>query len=326
MINEEKDLISVIVPVYKVEEDIRECIASLLAQTYDNVEILLIDDGSPDNCGKICDEYAEKNKKIKVIHRTNQGLSATRNYGVSIARGDYIYFLDSDDCISADCFEYLMSLIKEYNADISVSRMAKFTNQIPADTNAEHKETVFSAEEALIEMCYGQKFAMSACNKLYKKELVQRYPFPVGKIYEEVATTYKIVGDAKAIVYGNAYTYYYRMRESSIVHQKLSADQLYGITASEEMLSYVSNRYPNAVQAAKHRCFAKICDCIEKTFDSKKDFQPLRQKAKQYYKCVMSDKRALKGIKFKCFAIRLGFLPAKIAFGIHKKVKKKKRQ
>ena len=117
--SKQKPLVSVIVPIYNVEQYLRRCIDSVLAQTYTNYELILVDDGSPDACGKICDEYAARNPKIKVIHQKNQGLSAARNNAVPKSNGEYITFIDSDDFVSKDYLQYLVSLIQKYDAQIS---------------------------------------------------------------------------------------------------------------------------------------------------------------------------------------------------------------
>ena len=120
MPNKEKPLISVIVPIYKVEKYLNKCVKSIINQTYKNLEIILVDDGSPDNCGKICDKLAERDDRIRIIHKKNGGLSSARNAGIEIANGEYIGFVDSDDYIDNDMFETLYNNIKDNNADLSI--------------------------------------------------------------------------------------------------------------------------------------------------------------------------------------------------------------
>ena len=152
-----EDLITIVVPVYKVEKYIDRCVTSILNQTYKNLQIILVDDGSPDNCGKICDEYAKKDNRIEVIHKENGGLSDARNAGINIAKGKYIAFVDSDDYVSNDYIEYMYKILKKENAKISICELqivwknTKIEENIKIDENTDAEENLNSEKNKKIE-------------------------------------------------------------------------------------------------------------------------------------------------------------------------------
>ena len=182
--------VSVIVPVYKVEEYLPRCLDSLAAQTYPNLEIVLVDDGSPDRCGELCDAFAHERSNVLVLHQSNQGLSAARNDGVKASQGEYITFVDSDDFVSRDYVEYLMSMILKNHCDIYVGNyLPVYHNDAPSVRKKRDCQELLTNEEALIEAFYSVKFGVSAWAKMYKRALVEKYPYPPGKLFEELATT-----------------------------------------------------------------------------------------------------------------------------------------
>lgn len=215
----EKELISIIVPVYNVEKYLNRCVESILAQTYDNLEIILVDDGSPDNCGNICDEYAKKDSRIIVLHKTNGGLSDARNRGINIAKGKYIGFVDSDDYIEKDMFEILYNLCKENNADISMISYKEIENGIIINENSKYTNKIFEYNniEAIKELLKDEKIKNYAWNKLYKKELFDEIEYPINMAYEDVGTTYKLFEKAKKIMWDDIPKYNYIRRSTSIV-------------------------------------------------------------------------------------------------------------
>lgn len=248
---ENKDLISVIVPVYNVEKYIRRCLDSIVNQTYSNLEIILIDDGSKDASGKICDEYAKKDNRITVIHKQNGGLSDARNYGIDKAKGNYISFVDSDDYLSNDYISYLYKLLKENTADISVCDYQLFKNEIkPKDV--EIVEKVYSKMEMLEHMLYGGHNLISAWCKLYDIKLFKKIRYPKGHIYEDVATTYLLYENSDKIVVSNEAKYYYFVREDSITNLEFSKNNYEIISSNDKMINYLS-KYDNLEQALMRR-------------------------------------------------------------------------
>lgn len=216
--SQEKALISIIIPVYKVEKYLEKCIQSVINQTYENLQIILVDDGSPDNCGKICDEYAQKDHRIEVIHKSNGGLSDARNKGLEIAKGEYIGFIDSDDYIESDMYEVLYNLLKQYNADVSICNFYTVSQGKIAIKNAENGIKEYNRIEILKEVLLDNNIQSYAWNKLYKKELFDEIKYPVGKKYEDIGTTFYLLEKCNKVVVTGKPEYYYINRQDSIVN------------------------------------------------------------------------------------------------------------
>ncbi|MCF2649149.1 MULTISPECIES: glycosyltransferase [Bacillaceae] len=217
--------VSVIVPIYKVEKYLSKCIESIINQSYSNLEIILINDGSPDNCGNICDAYSRIDNRIQVIHKKNGGLSDARNEGLKIASGEYISFIDSDDYIDKDFYKILIDLIRNSNADAAQCSYKKITengnlsykNDILEDKN---DENISLHNLDILNSLYGNEeitVIWNVWNKLYKRELLRDIYFPKGKLHEDVFTTYKILYRAKMMVSTNKQLYFYTQRASSIM-------------------------------------------------------------------------------------------------------------
>ncbi len=211
-------LISVIVPCYNVEKYLPRCINSIINQTYNNLEILLVDDGSPDQCGEICDKYAKKDKRIKVIHKENGGLSDARNIALDLSRGEYILFIDSDDYVATNHIEHLYNMMLTSHADMAIEWGQTFyegTTPI-IDTLDGKKSVILDSEEALMNMFYQKDFDTSAWAKLYKRSLFDGIRYPKGWLYEDLPTTYRLIQKCTKIVFSNYKSYYYLLRHNSI--------------------------------------------------------------------------------------------------------------
>ncbi|MFJ8064764.1 glycosyltransferase family 2 protein [Psychrobacillus sp. NPDC096426] len=212
------EVITIIVPVYKVEDYLHRCVDSILNQTYKRLEIILVNDGSPDSCGKICDEYAMLDERVKVIHKKNGGLSDARNAGIDIAQGEYISFVDSDDWIDENYIEKLYQLLVNTNSDISVCNFIRTSTEKVHVDNSKEEIYEYSNIEAL-EQLY-EKFGVqmvTAWGKLYIRELFKDIRFPVGKIHEDEFTTYKLMYKAEKVVLTTAQLLFYWQREDSIM-------------------------------------------------------------------------------------------------------------
>ena len=248
----EKELITVIVPVYNVEKYIHKCIDSIINQTYKNLEIILVDDGSPDNCGKICDEYAKKDSRIKVIHKENGGLSDARNAGIDVAKGEYLCFIDSDDEVTIDYVEYMYNMIVEDNTDMAISEVKKILKKSDI-ANLEVKEiehNIYEPEQVFYYMLLAIKGDVCAYAKLYNKKLFDNIRYPKGKVYEDSATTYKIIDKCESISYGNKKCYLYYTRPGSISKKgKFNKNEYDYIENTDEMLKFLKNKYPNLLVA-----------------------------------------------------------------------------
>jgi len=222
--------VSVVVPVYNVEKYLEACVHSILDQSIQDFEIILVDDGSTDNSGKICDALKEKNGNIRVLHKDNAGLSHTRNTGMDMAQGDYITFIDSDDTIHPDYLRILLSLIEDYKADMSSCGFL-FCNEgeEPCYNDNQYSKGALPGKDALKLMLSGKLHGTSACALLIKRELAKRFLFPIGKFHEDDLTTYKYFLNAATVAYTKAPLYTYFQRKNSIMHKpfsKIDVDEL----------------------------------------------------------------------------------------------------
>lgn len=257
--NCDNPLVTVIVPVYKVEPYLRRCLDSIVNQTYKNLEIILIDDGSPDNCGVICDEYAENDKRIKVIHKENGGLSSARNVGLDVFKGEYVTFVDSDDVVSLDMIEYLYDLLSDNNAEISVClhEIVRDNHRWISFKNV-NNQTV-TPKECIKKLLYNDGVDTSAWAKLYKASLFNNVRYPQGKLFEDIATTYKLFFNANRIALGNEAKYSYILRNSSIVGSSFNEKKLDLLEMTDEMGRNVLNVYPSLSKAVlRRRVYARF--------------------------------------------------------------------
>lgn len=243
--------LSVIVPVYKVEPYIHKCVDSILGQTYTNLEVILVDDGSPDNCGKICDEYAAKDKRVKVIHKKNGGLSDARNAGIDISTGDIIGFIDSDDYIEARMYQEMIDYMEHNNLDI----VCADTNQVKGNKikfkPRYKKNYVWSKQEALSEILNGN-LDNAAWNKIYKREIIGNTRFPQGRVYEDVATIYKFIYNADKVGYLSKPYYYYVKRKGSIVTSGFNCKSRYDCFVGYiERLNFAEKHKLSCVEACR---------------------------------------------------------------------------
>ena len=318
--------VSVIVPVYKVEKYLGRCVDSIIAQTYRDFELILVDDGSPDNCGKICDEYAKKYDYIRVLHQQNQGQAAARNNAALIAKGRYITFIDSDDFVTNDYIEYLMGLRDQFDAQIAVSGYVyQYEDKPTTPPRPETTREFVPTEEALTRMNYGRGFSIFPWGKLYTRELVLAHPFPVGMLYEDLATAYKFVSDSTGMAFGNKRVYYWLQRTGSTMHSHFNQRQLDGLTAAEQQLEYIKARYPGATAAATYRCAAKAVELAQVSFASDADkatFTKLKAFMNKYAGSVLKDTSTKRSMRLRIRAMKLGYWPARLVFGIHDVMKK----
>lgn len=225
MVQMEK-LVSVIVAVYNIEEYLPRCVDSILAQTYRNLEIILVDDGSKDQSGSICDSYAEKDRRIKVIHKKNGGLSDARNAGMDAASGEYIGFVDGDDWIDPNMYEMLFSALKDKRADLAVCRYRQISRTRTLDGSVD-RAILFEAQEALqVYVEEREEYAIqnAAWNKLYRKELLEGNLFPEGRWYEDIVFATEALARAGRCIYLDIALYNYIIdREESIMNCRINS-------------------------------------------------------------------------------------------------------
>lgn len=246
--------ISVIVPVYKVEKYLRACVDSILAQTFSDFELILVDDGSPDSCGAMCDEYAERDPRIKVIHQENGGLSAARNAGLEIARGHYVTFIDGDDVISVNFLMTLYRAAENENAEVSVCRFRRFSAALPPASGPSSKvwpAVTVSNTDAICMLYQGDESCpVNACGKLFRSDMIGAARFPVGRLHEDQAFVPLVCYDARRISLVQAQMYHYREREESITTGKFSLKRYDDVWAIDQCLAFFEARGEEKIVAA----------------------------------------------------------------------------
>lgn len=237
--------ISVIVPVYKVEPYLDKCISSIVNQTYKNLEIILVDDGSPDNCPAMCDKWAEKDSRIRVIHKTNGGLSDARNAGMAIATGELMTFVDSDDWIAPDMYEHLYQRLAEDNSDIAACGVQMvWEDKTPSRMLMRDGNCILNQEEAMQAIIEESWLKQPVWYKLYKTELVRDILFPVGKYHEDVFWSYQAVGRAQRVSVSDHIGYYYLQRGGSIMGAGYSLKRLDAVEAKVQRCAYIQEQFP----------------------------------------------------------------------------------
>ena len=236
-------LISIIIPIYKVEQYLDKCIQSIINQTYKNLQIILVNDGSPDKCGKICDEYALKDNRIEVIHKINGGLSDARNVGIGRAKGKYIGFVDSDDYIEKDMYENMYNLLEERNADVCICNFYNVIENNNIIKNPNNGIQEYNKIDILKEILLDKQIQSYAWNKLYKSELFDNVKYPVGKKYEDIGTTFYILEKCNKVVVTDLPKYYYLNRIDSIVNNLSEQTVIDYVDLINERYDYIENKY-----------------------------------------------------------------------------------
>lgn len=250
------DLISVIVPVYKVEKYLDRCVESIVNQTYQNLEIILIDDGSPDNCGAMCDAWAEKDSRIKVIHKKNGGGAQARNVGLAHASGQYIGFVDSDDFLLPEMYETLLHLFKSTHCDIA--ECGYFQGASGILTSEEESTPVivqYNTEQALFAHIQDRVCRQLVWNKLYSVKALQTVRFVEGKFIDDEFFTYRALGYAQTVTVTTKKLYYYRQQPNSAMHQSFSLKRLDALEAKCLRYDYLQQAFPSLVPAARTDLF-----------------------------------------------------------------------
>lgn len=276
-------MISVIVPIYNVEKYLEKCIKSILAQTYTDFELILVDDGSPDNCPLICDKYAAENPNIRVIHKKNGGLSDARNVGTMAANGKYITYIDSDDYVANDYLSTLITLIEKNTADIAVTGIEEFFDEEIVFSKHNNTTYIYSGEEALEKMLYQDTLDTSACAMLLPTKIAQTYLFPVGKYHEDEFTTYKFFASSRKVCVTTKKQYFYLQRHGSIMHAfgQASLDEL---DAADNLVKFCQEHYPSLVFAAESKKFSDYCQVLLSNSCLKNDYPTIYYRINTYLK------------------------------------------
>ncbi len=323
------DLIRVVVPVYNVQMYLKRCLQSIKQQSYQNIEIIIVDDGSTDESGKIADVFSSLEPRANVIHKKNGGLSDARNVGINHAKGRYITFIDSDDYIAKDYIEYLYRLIKKYGVKMATSfyRIVSDIDEAKEDIDELH-ENIISAEEAIRRMLYRNDMSHIACGKLYERELFEkkpaiqftdyitderqkeciplcngRYRFPFGLINEDLALIYYLVIESKEIAYGTKKTYYYVSNPTSITKAKVKEKDFQVFYLYDLVSNVILDYYPtlkDAILEFKETIYVKLLKRLvqnkQDEFDKEKDYI-IRQLKRTCFDALKSNIRSVTKIR-----------------------------
>lgn len=239
--------VSIIVPVYNGEQYLTKCINSILDQTLSDFEVIIINDGSTDNSEHICRDYSLRDDRIKVISKSNGGLSSARNAGLRLAKGEYIGFVDSDDYVDKDMFGLLFQLAEDTQSDIAVCKLGREINGSIINKESKQFNVELNKIEALRHLFKGQLYRFSACNKLYKRKCFEGIFFPEGRIHEDLSTTYRVFARANKVIYTNFPGYVYVRRNESILTSTYNEKRLQAFIGWDEMISFIKDNFPTLI-------------------------------------------------------------------------------
>ena len=304
----EQTIISVIVPIYKVERYLRQCVDSILNQTHSALEVILVDDGSPDGSGKICDEYAARDSRVRVIHKKNGGLSDARNAGIDIARGDYIAFVDSDDWLEPDTYESMLAAMEKYQAKLVCAGRFDNSDETGACTVGlcPEKEELLPAVPLVRKIFHWDHMDAAAWDKLYARELFREIRYPVGRVMEDIPTTYRLVLLAGGGVLLPKPVYHYRCRSGSITYSAVSERNFHLSENAAMVYEDISRTVPELIPDARYLLTCTLRSNIQTVEISEKGAK--QRFAAQYRRC----KRDLRA--------QTGFFLRTDAFSVKEKV------
>lgn len=293
------ETISVIVPVYNVEKYLARCVDSLLSQTYENLEIILVDDGATDTSGVICDDYAATDSRVRVLHKPNGGLSSARNAGIEAASGEYLTFVDSDDWIEADAYEQMLGLMKKYEAKLVCAGRYDVNGETGEKTVGlcPSKEECIPAEEMVGRIFLWDGCDSSACDKLYRRSLFETFRYPEGKVCEDVPTTYKIVLQAERVVMCDKPFYNYCHRPDSISTETVISGKTFHFSQhTAEIYPYIRENHPNIEPQA---CYLRVRSLSHILLLLEQSRSEVRQQFAEQYHAARRDLRKYTGFILK---------------------------
>ena len=293
------DLISVIIPVYRVEAYLDRCVRSIVDQTYPDLEIILVDDGSPDRCGGMCDAWAARDNRIRVIHKENGGLSDARNAGMDIAAGSYIAFVDSDDWIHPEFVACLYDAVRKHEAGIGACDVRVVHDDAVVFQPVDADSVCRTPEQAIRALTENREFRAVAWNKLYHRSLLEGERFPVGRYHEDEFFTYRILDKAKRLAYVDAPLYCYYQRPGSIMNSA-SPKRLDTLDAFMERQALFRVRYPELYIGDKIMFCTACVHLYQQALDGRGDvWREVRKRIREYRGKIRFSFSELKGISWK---------------------------
>lgn len=278
--------VSIIVPVYKTEKYIHRCIDSILSQTFSDIEVILVDDGSPDKCPKICDEAAEKDKRIKVIHKDNGGLSSARNDGTKCASGDFLFYLDGDDYMEENAVEHLLKIQEAYNADVVIGNyMYTYSDHEDVAVVQYPDLKILNRMEAMKLLMEG-KIQTFAWGKLIRNDIAKKVSFPESKLFEDHFWTHLIFQNSSSVICTKSVVVYYRQRNDSISYT-FNISRLDIVEGWKERINFLGDHYPELTNNYKRRCAEDCCALawlvtLQMKHDKRQGFKILQKFINEY--------------------------------------------
>ncbi|MCR6110892.1 glycosyltransferase family 2 protein [Bacillus sp. A301a_S52] len=328
--NEKSIDISVIVPVYNVADFVLPCLNSIRAQTFKNIEVLIINDGSRDGSADLCEEFARTDDRFTVIHQQNAGLSAARNTGIKRAAGSYLAFIDGDDKIDPLMLETLFQLCESSKSEIAVCGMGKEIDGRPVFKQPETNLIKhFNTTEAMRELFKGELYRFAACNKLYKKELFSTVTFPTGRIHEDLQTTYKVIGQAKRLTFTDYIGYIYVQRSDSILNKAYHEDRLDSFRGWDDIIFYMNEKFPDlkdiylscyAYWAADHTFY--ILNQVANGATKRCYLRTIQAHVKKHYKQLMKIEGLSIKYKYLLTMLRFNITLVKMNYQVKKALRK----
>lgn len=303
-----KNKISIIVPCYNVEQYLPKCIDSILNQTYQNFEVWLVDDGSPDRCGEICDEYAKKDARIKVIHKKNGGLADARNVALDVITGEYVVCVDSDDYISPTHIEGLYHLIKKYGADVSVNTFCSFyEGSSPNPSPKLTKDWILDGLHATEMMFYQEHFDTTAWGKMYKASLFDGIRYPKGLLFEDLPTTYRLLLKANKVVFNDEQSYFYLLRSNSIEGAAFSPHKLDSGLQLMALMDKDRDKLQPIIKSYNCRIVSFVFHLLLQMPEGYAHRNDFERRIKTIRLSVLMDNRARKKARLACLLSFIGF-------------------
>lgn len=320
-------LLSIVIPVYNVENYLDRCIESVVNQTYKTTEIIIVDDGSLDSSSLICDNWGKKDSRIRVFHKNNGGLSDARNYGIEVAKGDYIAFVDSDDFLEKNMYSMMIEALERTNSDIATCGRYFFKNGEKKLKHISDKELVLDSHQAIDELLRGGLIEEAAWDKIYRKNIFYKIRFPVGEINEDMPIMPFLIERASRIVCTGKPYYYYCENPHSITHAEYNEAKRVVIKHIENVSNYIKNKYPelnNAVCEFEGRYASGMLPYFEKNPKLKKkyknDYQFFREYAIKNAKILLESQYRSKAEKIELICALLGVY--RLAWMVKKKIQK----
>lgn len=321
-------LFSVIVPVYNVEQYLDECVKSLIQQTYRNMEIILVDDGSTDLSGMMCDEYAKMDNRIHITHKKNGGQSSARNEGLKQAKGDYILYVDSDDYISPDFLELMEQQLSIQPYDMIIAKIVNFTDGSNIKMKHIQKGNIcLSPEQALENAYYQNLFDVSNGAKVIKSNIANECPFQEGMIYEDFKNMYKLISKCDSVLYMSEPRYFYRQRVNSTMNSSFDNRKWILIDIARENLDFVKENYPNIIEAAVRRYVYSnfhILGRVIRIDNLYEESEKLRDNILTYKRNILMNRRVCLKEKISVCILGFGLKPYRMFWNLYCRLKGKK--